>query len=88
MRSKVAVGVLAVAVLVVGAVVVWPLATGDDDSSGGDGGPTFVIAPVERRDLVDEITVRGEIRRDELQHITSGVDGKVSSVVVDDAAAA
>jgi len=73
-----------VAVLLVG-LFVWP-GLGDDNESSStvSDGPTYVVAPVELRTLSDEITVRGEIRRDELQRITSGVDGQVSSVLVDD----
>ena len=73
-----------VAVVLVG-LFVWPGVGGDSDSSSSvNDGPTFVVAPVELRTLSDEITVRGEIRRDQLQRITSGVDGQVSSVLVDD----
>ena len=73
-----------VAVLLVG-LFVWPgLGDDNDSSSTVSDGPTYVVAPVELRTLSDEITVRGEIRRDELQRITSGVDGQVSSVLVDD----
>ncbi len=73
-----------VVVLLVG-LFVWPgLGDDNDSSSTVSDGPTFVVAPVELRTLSDEITVRGEIRRDELQRITSGVDGQVSSVLVDD----
>ena len=73
-----------VAVLLVG-LFVWPgLGDDNDSSSSVSDGPTYVVAPVELRTLSDEITVRGEIRRDELQRITSGVDGQVSSVLVDD----
>jgi|TARA_Y100000996_G_scaffold306418_1_gene243322 multidrug efflux pump subunit AcrA (membrane-fusion protein) len=77
-------GAVVVALVLVGTLV-WPGIGGDGDSSDSTNeGPTFVVAPVERRTLVDEITVRGEIRRDQLQRITSGVDGRVSTVLVDD----
>ena len=73
-----------VAVLLIG-LFVWPgLGDDNDSSSSVSDGPTFVVAPVELRTLSDDITVRGEIRRDQLQRITSGVDGQVSSVLVDD----
>ena len=73
-----------VAVVLVG-LFVWPGVGDDSDSSSSvNDGPTFVVAPVELRTLSDDITVRGEIRRDQLQRITSGVDGQVSSVLVDD----
>ena len=73
-----------VAVVLVG-LFVWPGIGSDNDSSSSvSDGPTYVVAPVELRTLSDDITVRGEIRRDQLQRITSGVDGQVSSVLVDD----
>ena len=77
-------GAVVVGLVLVGTLV-WPGIGGDGDSSEStNDGPTFVVAPVERRTLIDEITVRGEIRRDQLQRITSGVDGRVSTVLVDD----
>ena len=77
-------GAVVVALVLVGTLV-WPGIGGDGNSSEStNDGPTFVVAPVERRTLIDEITVRGEIRRDQLQRITSGVDGRVSTVLVDD----
>ena len=70
---------VALVVAIVAGVLVWQVIDdGDDGGGSADDGPTFVIAPVERRDLLDEITVRGEIRRDELQRLTSGIDGRVS----------
>ena len=77
-------GIGAIALLIVG-LFVWPGTSGNGNSASElNSGPTYVVAPVERRTLTDEITVRGEIRRDQLQRITSGVDGQVSSVLVDD----
>ena len=77
-------GAVVVALILVGTLV-WPGIGGDGDSSeSSNDGPTFVVAPVERRTLTDDITVRGEIRRDQLQRITSGVDGRVSTVLVED----
>ena len=76
---------VALVLAVVAGVLVWQVVDdGDDGGGSADDGPTFVIAPVERRDLADEVTVRGEIRRDELQRLTSGIDGRVSSVAVED----
>ena len=75
------VGAIVVVLVLVGTLV-WPGVGSDDNSnSSATDGPTYVVAPVERRTLSDEITVRGEIRRDQLQRITSGVDGQVSSAV-------
>ena len=77
-------GAVVVGLVLVGTLV-WPgVGGGGDSSESTNDGPTFVVAPVERRTLIDEITVRGEIRRDQLQRITSGVDGRVSTVLVDD----
>ena len=77
------IGIGLVLVLLVG-VFVWPGTGGNSNNTQKNDGPTYVVAPVERRTLSDEITVRGEIRRDQLQRITANVDGQVSSVLVDD----
>lgn len=55
-------------------------------SGGGSSEQALLITPraVERRDLSDVLTVKGEVRRDETQKINSAVDGKVSSISVDD----
>ena len=77
------IGIGLILVLLVG-VFVWPGTGGNSNNTQRNDGPTYVVAPVERRTLSDEITVRGEIRRDQLQRITANVDGQVSSVLVDD----
>ena len=77
------IGIGLILVLLVG-VFVWPGTGGNSNNTQRHDGPTYVVAPVERRTLSDEITVRGEIRRDQLQRITANVDGQVSSVLVDD----
>ena len=80
----VASGISVIALVLVG-LFVWPGTGGNGNgASTTNSGPTYVVAPVQLRTLSDEITVRGEIRRDQLQRITSGVDGQVSSVLVDD----
>lgn len=77
-------GVTVVALILVGTLV-WPGINSDDNSNNSSNdGPTYVVAPVQRRTLMDETTVRGEIRRDQLQRITANVDGQVSSVIVED----
>ena len=76
-------GIGVVVLLLIG-VFVWPGTGGENSATKSSDGPTYVVAPVERRTLSDDITVRGEIRRDQLQRITSGVDGQVSSVLVED----
>ena len=77
------IGIGLVLVLLVG-LFIWPGTGGNSNNTQRNDGPTYVVAPVERRTLSDEITVRGEIRRDQLQRITANVDGQVSSVLVDD----
>jgi multidrug efflux pump subunit AcrA (membrane-fusion protein) len=84
MNPKLIGGAVAIVLAVVAGVLVFGAVNNDDSAPSDNGGSTLVIAPVERRDLTDEVTVRGEIRRDELQRITSGIDGRVSSVLVDD----
>ncbi|MEQ1701011.1 MAG: hypothetical protein ABMA25_12935, partial [Ilumatobacteraceae bacterium] len=46
----------------------------------------LLIVPraVERRDLDDVLTINGEVRREETQEINLPVDGKVSSIAVED----
>lgn len=82
MRRQLISGAVVLAVAA-GGVAVWQLRSDDTADETADTGPTFVIAPVERRTLVDEVTVRGQIRRDELQRITSPVEGQVSSLLVE-----
>ena len=67
---------LAVVTAVVVAVVVWqPWA---DETTVADPGVDRAIAEsVSVRTLTDEITIRGELRRDELQVVTAAVDGKI-----------
>ncbi|GIS34095.1 MAG: hypothetical protein Ct9H90mP5_05440 [Acidimicrobiaceae bacterium] len=71
----VGIGIGLVLVLLIG-VFVWPGTGGNSNNSQRNDGPPYVVAPVERRTLSDEITVRGEIRRDQLKRITANVDGK------------
>jgi multidrug efflux pump subunit AcrA (membrane-fusion protein) len=74
---------LAVATAGVVAIVVWqPWA---DETTVVDLGIDRAIAEsVSVRTLTDEITIRGELRRDELQVVTAAVDGKVGHVSVED----
>lgn len=78
-RAKILAGLGAVVLLVAGILV--------GRSSGGDSAQdTLLITPraVERRDLSDVLTVTGEVRRDETQKINSAIDGKVSSIDIED----
>lgn len=78
-QRKILAGAGVAVVLVAGVVI--------GRSSGGETSQqALLITPraVERRDLSDVLTVNGEVRRDETQKINSAIDGKVSSIDVDD----
>ena len=79
-KSWIAVALVGVGGLVAAGVVVGRM-TSDDDK-----GKQLLIVPrpVERRDLDDVLTISGEVRREEIQEINLPVDGKVSSLAVDD----
>jgi multidrug efflux pump subunit AcrA (membrane-fusion protein) len=55
-------------------------------TADGSTNDELLIVPrqVERRDLDDVLTISGEVRREETQQINLPVDGKVSSIAVDD----
>ncbi len=74
---------LVVTALAVGAIVAWePWA---DEAAVVDPGIDRAIAEsVAVRTLTDEITIRGELRRDELEVVTASLDGKVGHVAVVD----
>ena len=74
---------LVVVAVAVGAVVAWePWA---DEAAVVDPGIDRAIAEsVAVRTLTDEITIRGELRRDELEVVTASLDGKVGHVAVVD----
>lgn len=79
--KKILMLVLVVAAAV--AAVLW--APWEDDAAISDPGIDRAIAEsVSVRTLTDEITIRGELRRDELQVITAAADGKVGAVLVSD----
>lgn len=79
-KSWIAIALVGVGGLVAAGVVVGRM-TSDDDK-----GKQLLIVPrpVERRDLDDVLTISGEVRREEIQEINLPVDGKVSSLAVDD----
>ena len=74
---------LVVVAVAVGAVVAWePWA---DEAAVVDLGIDRAITEsVAVRTLTDEITIRGELRRDELKVVTASLDGKVGHVAVVD----
>jgi multidrug efflux pump subunit AcrA (membrane-fusion protein) len=69
-----------VAVLAGGGVVIGRMTA--DEATGDE--LLIVPRPVERRDLDDVLTINGQIRREETQEINLPVDGKVSSIAVED----
>ncbi|MFQ5556069.1 MAG: Calx-beta domain-containing protein [Acidimicrobiales bacterium] len=73
--------VVGLPVVVLGAVVALRLAGSDEADRPVAEILTDVVG---RRTLRDEITIRGELRRDELQTINSPFDGRVSQLAVDD----
>lgn len=72
---------VAAAALVVGVAVVWQV-TGESESTSQ---PREILTDtVGRQTLRDQLTINGELRRDELQTINSPFDGRVSQVSIDD----
>ena len=74
---------LFVAFIVIGAVIVGWQVLGDDDD-GEDTEQQILTDQVERMTLRDELTINGELRRDELSTINSPFDGRVSQLGVED----
>ena len=79
-RSQI-MGAVIVLTLIAGLVVVWQV-TGDSETS--DAPVEILTDTVGRETLRDELTLNGELRRDELQTINSPFDGRVSQVGIDD----
>ncbi|HAB58726.1 MAG: hypothetical protein CL433_11275 [Acidimicrobiaceae bacterium] len=75
-RSQI-MGAFVVLALVAGLVIVWQV-TGDEES--GDSPIEILTDRVGRQTLSDELTLNGELRRDELSTINSPFDGRVSQV--------
>jgi len=73
-------GIFGVTAIAATAVVVGRMTA--DDTAGAE--LLIVPRPVEVRDLDDVVTITGEVRRQEIQEINLPVDGKVSSLAVDD----
>lgn len=73
--------VLAVFVVIAGIVVAWQ-ATGDDGDEVTKDPP--LVNRVTQRTLRDELTISGELRRDELSTVNSPFDGRVSQLSVED----
>lgn len=79
-RSAMVGGVVGVAALVAGAVVIGRMTASETATKE----LLITPRPVERRDLDDVLTINGEVRREETQTINLPVDGKVSSIEVED----
>lgn len=75
-RSQI-MGAFVVLALVAGLVIVWQV-TGEEES--GDSPIEILTDSVGRQTLRDELTLNGELRRDELSTINSPFDGRVSQV--------
>ena len=72
--------IVGVTAITAGAVAIGRMTA--DDTANAE--LLIVPRPVEVRDLDDVVTITGEVRRQEIQEINLPVDGKVSSLAVDD----
>ena len=79
-RSQIMGAFVAIA-LVAGLVIVWQV-TGEEESN--DNPIEILTDTVGRQTLRDELTLNGELRRDELSTINSPFDGRVSQVGIAD----
>ena len=79
-RSQI-MGAFVALALVAGLVIVWQV-TGEEES--GDSPIEILTDSVGRQTLRDELTLNGELRRDELSTINSPFDGRVSQVGIAD----
>ena len=79
-RSQI-MGAFVALALVAGLVIVWQV-TGEEES--GDSPIEILTDSVGRQTLRNELTLNGELRRDELSTINSPFDGRVSQVGIAD----
>jgi len=75
------IGIFVVIVLAAGLIVGWQ-ATGDDGEA--ESTAAQLVNRVGTQTLRDELTINGELRRDELSTINSPFDGRVSQLSVED----
>jgi len=75
------IGIVVVLLLVAGLIVGWQV-TGEDDD--GEQAAAPLVNRVGTQTLRDELTINGELRRDELSTINSPFDGRVSQLSVED----
>jgi multidrug efflux pump subunit AcrA (membrane-fusion protein) len=79
-RSQI-LGIFVAIILVCGAVVIWQSTGGEEVDAARE---PDIVRRVDRQTLRDELTINGELRRDELSTINSPFDGRVSQITVDD----
>ncbi|MEM7140018.1 MAG: Calx-beta domain-containing protein [Actinomycetota bacterium] len=75
------IAIVAILALLAGGIIAWQ-ATGDDGSEEAKDPP--LVNRVSQRTLRDELTISGELRRDELSTVNSPFDGRVSQLEVED----
>ncbi|MDG1877417.1 MAG: Calx-beta domain-containing protein [Acidimicrobiales bacterium] len=75
-------GIFIVIIIMAGLVMIWQW-TGDDNPDESSE-IELLVDTVSRQTLRDELTLNGELRRDELQAINSPFDGRVSQIAVND----
>ncbi len=79
--KKKIIAIIAATAVLVGGVVWWQSSEPDADT-----GPKkqILTGKAERKDLRDELTITGKLRREEIQEVNSPFDGRVSQVGVED----
>ena len=75
-------GIFVAIIIVALLVMVWQWTA--EDEVAGDDEIELLVDTVGRQTLRDELTLNGELRRDELQAINSPFDGRVSQVAIED----
>ncbi len=75
-------GVFILVIIIAGLVMVWQWTSDDDTDQSSE--IELLVDTVGRQTLRDELTLNGELRRDELQSINSPFNGRVSQVATED----
>jgi multidrug efflux pump subunit AcrA (membrane-fusion protein)/peptidoglycan hydrolase-like protein with peptidoglycan-binding domain len=83
-RSTAIAAALAAFLTVVGGVAAF--ASGEGGGGGGGDRPLVITAEVQRRTLIDDVTLKGTVGRVEQRQIDASTPGRVSAVHVDDGA--
>jgi multidrug efflux pump subunit AcrA (membrane-fusion protein)/peptidoglycan hydrolase-like protein with peptidoglycan-binding domain len=79
-RNRKIIAIIAAILVVLGVVAIVVTR----DSGDSEAGTLIVPRKISRQTLADVLTINGELEREELRKINSPVDGRVSSVFVDD----